>query len=90
MPFYEYDCPRCGLWSDLRSMAESALPAPCPRCRRKSARVLSAASVRHGRGAGRASGGPREPTLVKRSDRPPPTPARQHAHGAARPWMLGH
>jgi putative FmdB family regulatory protein len=32
MPKYEYDCPRCGLFSDFRPMAEYEQPAACPAC----------------------------------------------------------
>jgi putative FmdB family regulatory protein len=32
MPKYDYDCPRCGSFSDYRPMAEYELPAICPGC----------------------------------------------------------
>ena len=33
MPKYEYDCPRCGSFSEFRPMAECELSAICPNCR---------------------------------------------------------
>ena len=32
MPKYEYDCARCGPFSDFRPLAEYDLPVPCPNC----------------------------------------------------------
>ena len=32
MPTYDYDCDRCGHFSEGRPMAEFALPQPCPAC----------------------------------------------------------
>ena len=32
MPKYEYECPRCGSFSEFRPMAECELPAICPSC----------------------------------------------------------
>lgn len=32
MPLYEYDCEDCGPFTELRPMAQSALPCPCPDC----------------------------------------------------------
>ena len=32
MPTYEYECPDCGPFSDVRPMAEFDQPQPCPDC----------------------------------------------------------
>lgn len=32
MPLYEYDCTDCGPFTEMRPMAESGLPCPCPDC----------------------------------------------------------
>lgn len=32
MPAYEYCCATCGPFTEIRPMAEYALPAPCPGC----------------------------------------------------------
>ncbi len=32
MPLYEYDCQDCGPFTELRPMAASASPCPCPDC----------------------------------------------------------
>lgn len=43
MPMYDYECPTCGDFTDMRPMAESGLPQPCPRCGTSSARVIRVA-----------------------------------------------
>jgi len=43
MPMYEYDCPKCGDFTALRPMAESALPCDCPDCGASSMRVILSA-----------------------------------------------
>lgn len=40
MPRYEYDCPRCGSFSEFRPMAEHELPAVCPSCGTEAPRLL--------------------------------------------------
>lgn len=40
MPVYEYDCPGCGPFSALRSMAEFKAPHACPACGIEAPRVL--------------------------------------------------
>ncbi len=42
MPLYEYVCHECGIFSAIRKMSESALPANCGFCGRESDRVISA------------------------------------------------
>ena len=39
MPLYEYDCLECGPFTEIRPMAESALPQPCPECGRATPRA---------------------------------------------------
>jgi putative FmdB family regulatory protein len=41
MPLYEYVCHECGLFSAIRKMSESALPANCGLCGRESDRIIS-------------------------------------------------
>ena len=40
MPKYEYECPRCGSFSEFRPMAECELPGICPGCGADSPRAL--------------------------------------------------
>ncbi len=40
MPKYEYDCARCGPFSDFRPLAEYDLPMPCPNCAAESPRAV--------------------------------------------------
>ncbi|WP_320836579.1 zinc ribbon domain-containing protein [Zhongshania sp.] len=40
MPVYDYKCQDHGLFHELASMAESALPCACPQCGELSARVI--------------------------------------------------
>jgi len=54
MPKYEYDCPRCGSFSDFRPMAEYDLPAVCPSCGKDAPRAaLSFPMISTGAAAGR-------------------------------------
>lgn len=43
MPAYDYECAMCGVFTELRSVAEFMLPAACPRCAAESPRLLIAA-----------------------------------------------
>lgn len=40
MPTYEYQCPHCGPFECLRSIAQRNAPSPCPGCGAHSDRVL--------------------------------------------------
>ena len=42
MPLYDYSCAACGDFREWRSLAESADPAPCPRCAAPAPRAISA------------------------------------------------
>jgi len=50
MPFYDYDCPSCGAFTEFRPLADFEKPCPCPTCGKKSARALNAPAL----GAGTA------------------------------------
>ena len=55
MPTYDYDCDRCGPFSESHPMAEFARPQPCPACgdpraaRADQSRRSAAAHARHQR-----------------------------------------
>lgn len=40
MPAYDYECANCGVFTELRSMAEFMMPVECPRCTAQSPRLL--------------------------------------------------
>ncbi|WP_377811094.1 FmdB family zinc ribbon protein [Azospirillum sp. A29] len=40
MPMYDYECPTCGDFTEMRPMAECSLPQPCPYCEVPSRRVI--------------------------------------------------
>lgn len=65
MPLYDYHCDRCGNFRDIRPMAESERPQPCPDCGVPSERVVSAPFLGGGglppRPAGTAPGQTRVP-----------------------------
>lgn len=42
MPMYDYRCTTCGDFRELRPMAESRTPRPCPHCGEVAERALSA------------------------------------------------
>lgn len=42
MPLYEYECPTCGVFSEMHPISQAQQPAPCPECGASSARRISA------------------------------------------------
>jgi len=40
MPLYEYDCPSCGPFDQLRPLSVSSEPCDCPECGTSSTRVI--------------------------------------------------
>jgi putative FmdB family regulatory protein len=40
MPLYDYDCPHCGTFDAIRSIARREDPAACPTCEQAAQRVL--------------------------------------------------
>ncbi len=40
MPVYEYLCPECGPFTQMRAMADYELPSDCPSCEASSPRVM--------------------------------------------------
>lgn len=53
MPTYDYDCGRCGPFSESHPIAEFDLPRPCPACGDPAPRALTLAAI--GGGAAEAS-----------------------------------
>lgn len=45
MPTYDYECPDCGPFSEVRPMAEFDRPQPCPDCSNPAPRLLTAPAV---------------------------------------------
>lgn len=40
MPLYDYKCQKHGIFHELATLSESAMPRPCPQCAALSARVI--------------------------------------------------
>ncbi|WP_163264737.1 FmdB family zinc ribbon protein [Chelativorans alearense] len=40
MPFYDYECGECGVFTALRPMAKAAEPCDCPECGASAPRVI--------------------------------------------------
>ena len=40
MPLYDYQCPDCGAFDDLRPVSDAAEPAGCPQCGTLSPRMI--------------------------------------------------
>jgi putative FmdB family regulatory protein len=45
MPTYDYDCDRCGPFSESHPMAEFDLPQPCPFCGEPAPRALTLPAI---------------------------------------------
>lgn len=106
MPFYDYDCPRCGAFTQLRPMSAFRDACPCPRCGAPAGRdALSVPAL-----SAMDAGARRAHAVNERSAH---APRRSGGHGAGcgccgaaasrpaaggetksspgtRPWMLGH
>lgn len=67
MPNYDYDCGRCGPFSESHPMAEFDLPQACPSCGDQAPRALTLPAI---------GGAPTEETATA-------TPFRSHAGGCA-------
>lgn len=46
MPLYEYQCRKCGPFTEIRSVDRSGLPADCPECGRASAKIFPIINLR--------------------------------------------
>jgi putative FmdB family regulatory protein len=67
MPTYDYDCDRCGPFSESHSIAEFDRPQPCPACGEQAPRSLTLPAI---------GGGVAEPSSAA-------TPFRAHAGGCS-------
>lgn len=45
MPSYEYDCPTCGTFLEIRAIADRDIPATCIDCQQPAPRVISAPNL---------------------------------------------
>ena len=45
MPLYEFHCPECGPFAELRSIAQRDVPIQCPECSRKALRQVCAPNL---------------------------------------------
>lgn len=99
MPRYNYECRRCGPFSDWQSMSRSDAPATCPRCGKPAPRAISLPNMSFMDGATRTAHfrnekSAHEPDVVQRpapvaQDDRPKKPKLAHGH-RDRPWMVGH
>lgn len=105
MPFYDYECTACGLFSEFQPMARYQEPQPCPRCRVPSPRVVATApayssvpsSTRKARAVNeRSAHAPRTMAAsygkgeARSPNSPRAVPPAVRHPPAKRPWMLGH
>jgi putative FmdB family regulatory protein len=94
MPLYAYDCDRCGPFQEWRSMSESGDPFPCPRCRRKARRAISAprlgipGALKQAHARNEKS--QHEPEVVRRKAGGGHDHGHRHAQKSRHPWMVGH
>jgi putative FmdB family regulatory protein len=58
MPFYDYACSDCGLFTEARPIAAFADPCPCPECGKQSPRTLTAPALGAGASAEPATASP--------------------------------
>lgn len=104
MPVYEYACPHCGPFEELRPMAEFQVPQPCPSCGAPAPRVVLTAPglalMEAGRRTAfatneRSSHAPRQigghgPNCGCSAHGGRKRPAAAKSFPSARPWMISH
>jgi putative FmdB family regulatory protein len=95
MPVYEYRCKRHGEFERMAKMEQSSRPAPCPRCDKPAARILS--SVRGAqlpatevRARDRNERSAHEPRVVQTKKRLPSERPKLRSSHSSRPWALEH
>ena len=102
MPTYDYDCDRCGPFSESHPIAEFDLPQPCPACGDPAPRSLTLPAIGGGgvRSAERRDAVPfacrrlqllcRAPPLLRRGRLTPAPPSDQTVQADRRPDHLDH
>lgn len=75
MPFYDYECEDCGVFTVIRPMAEAALPTDCPECNAASGRVFLVAPA-----MAIMDGARRQATAI--NERSANAPKQSSAHGS--------
>ena len=58
MPTYDYDCGRCGPFSESHPIAEFDLPQPCPQCGDPAPRALTLPAIGGGAAEAPSTGMP--------------------------------
>jgi putative FmdB family regulatory protein len=95
MPLYEFLCPTCGPFDQLRPFSEASAPAHCPNCGAAATRVITAPNLRRTPPALRAAllreeKSRYEPEVVQRPAPAEPTPPPKLRRSHGRPWQIGH
>lgn len=88
MPLYEFDCPTCGCFEKLRTLAQREQPLACPSCGAIAKRIFAPARFSLSASLPLRDSSNTEPQRVKR-DREPSAP-RYRTQPQGRPWMIGH
>ncbi len=84
MPIYEYDCPDCGDFTQLRPMAERDAPCTCPYCATPSTRVILSAP-----GLATLSGSQRRAIAANERSAHAPQTVEEYAQGRKHPKGCG-
>jgi putative FmdB family regulatory protein len=101
MPLYEYNCQKCGAFTQMRPLAESGALADCPVCGKLTAKVFPLIHLRSMSPINRTAWERNERSAhapdtcgARCSHRKPAKKAHKRFQGStglsSRPWMLGH
>ena len=98
MPLYAYRCRRCGPFDSWKSMSRSTEPVPCPTCRRRSPRTITAPALNLMSSASRmahhrnekSADSPDVVKVVRGEDGRQGDDGHRHSHGHAHDHSPGH
>ncbi len=88
MPLYDFDCPTCGSFEKLRTLAQREQPLACPSCGAITKRIFAPSGFCLSASLRLRDNSNTEPQRLKRDKEP--SASRLHTYPQGRPWMIGH
>ena len=89
MLLYEFQCEKCGLFEEWRTMAEASNPMVCPSCQSAAKRIFSPPGIMLSSSLRLRQENP-QPQLIKRTQDRETVAPKYRSHTDGRPWMISH